>query len=103
MWATAFSANPVAKGAIDLSSQEVKDFYNSACRATLRRNFGGGPSSRRGSSSCAANTPTSSRRLEATAPIPPDSPESGGILAALQQCAVISPKLEQTAHHERGR
>jgi spermidine/putrescine transport system substrate-binding protein len=30
MWATAFSANPVAKGAIDLASQEVKDFYNAA-------------------------------------------------------------------------
>jgi spermidine/putrescine transport system substrate-binding protein len=30
MWATAFSANPVAKGAIDLFSQEVKDFYNAA-------------------------------------------------------------------------
>jgi spermidine/putrescine transport system substrate-binding protein len=29
-WATAFAANPVAKGAIDLFSQEVKDFYNTA-------------------------------------------------------------------------
>jgi spermidine/putrescine transport system substrate-binding protein len=30
MWASAFSANPVAKGAIDLASQEVKDFYHAA-------------------------------------------------------------------------
>ena len=29
-WATAFSANPVAKGAIDLFSEEVKDFYQAA-------------------------------------------------------------------------
>src|SRR4029079_8288985 len=29
-WASAFSANPVAKGAIDLASAEVKDFYNAA-------------------------------------------------------------------------
>ncbi|MFI0842558.1 extracellular solute-binding protein [Mesorhizobium sp. IMUNJ 23232] len=29
-WAKAFSANPVAKGAIDLASAEVKEFYNSA-------------------------------------------------------------------------
>lgn len=29
-WAAAFSANPVAKGAIELASPEVRDFYNSA-------------------------------------------------------------------------
>jgi spermidine/putrescine transport system substrate-binding protein len=29
-WASAFSANPVAKGAIELASKEVQDFYNSA-------------------------------------------------------------------------
>ena len=34
VWATAFSANPVAKGAIDLASAEVKEFYNAAFRAT---------------------------------------------------------------------
>lgn len=30
MWATAFSANPVAKGAVDKLSAEVKAFYNAA-------------------------------------------------------------------------
>jgi spermidine/putrescine transport system substrate-binding protein len=29
-WSKAFSANPVAKGAIDLASAEVKEFYNAA-------------------------------------------------------------------------
>jgi spermidine/putrescine transport system substrate-binding protein len=29
-WASAFAANPVAKGAIELASQEVKDFYNAS-------------------------------------------------------------------------
>lgn len=30
MWAAAFSANPVAKGAIELASPEVQEFYNAA-------------------------------------------------------------------------
>jgi spermidine/putrescine transport system substrate-binding protein len=30
LWAAAFSANPVAKGAIDLASPEVREFYNAA-------------------------------------------------------------------------
>ena len=41
-WATAFSANPVAKGAIDLASAEVKEFYNAALPGDARRSSGGG-------------------------------------------------------------
>ena len=39
MWANAFSANPVAKGAIDLASAEVKAFYNSALPGDAVKNL----------------------------------------------------------------
>jgi spermidine/putrescine transport system substrate-binding protein len=39
MWANAFSANPVAKGAIDLASPEVKAFYNNALPGDAVKNL----------------------------------------------------------------
>ena len=39
MWAAAFSANPVAKGAIELASPEVQAFYNAALPGDAVRNL----------------------------------------------------------------
>ena len=89
------------------ASAEVKDFYTAAFLATRWRSCGGGRSSRPGSSSCVANTPTSTRRPEPALPKPPDSAGSPAVFccaAAIWTSMTSSLNCGQTTRrHERGR
>ena len=61
-WASAFSSNPVGKGAADLMNPDVAAYYNSAFNDDANwRNCGGGRINRPSSSPSAVNMPTSTR------------------------------------------